>query len=313
MIEKPFLLKQKMLLQRQMHCGVVVRLVISLCFVGFTAARCVPEKCGDFEVSFPFWINNSDCGFSRYFHITCKEDRDTGTFAPFFKISAGFISFFGKSKYYKIAEIDYTGHLIIDSSNISISSCERNQFFVLLSHSFTLSKSNRLVVFGCDTFGTYSYGDYGEAKCVSICSPSDSQREQPYCRHGCCEINLQDNWPSINFTAGVVHLPIHKSSECAFATIMDPSTFTFVGNKSNRFRGERGKTSYGLRLNWGIGGGNCSDAKAMGNYSCSSNAECIESPTWRGHVCKCLPGYEGNGYSNGTGCKGKTSALLFIK
>ncbi|GLJ24086.1 hypothetical protein SUGI_0459360 [Cryptomeria japonica] len=47
---------------------------------------------------------------------------------------------------------------------------------------------------------------------------------------------------------------------------------------------------------------NCSTAEGTADYSCSINAKCMDSPSRRGHVCKCLPGYEGNGYSNGTAC-----------
>ncbi|GLJ24240.1 hypothetical protein SUGI_0462190 [Cryptomeria japonica] len=43
-------------------------------------------------------------------------------------------------------------------------------------------------------------------------------------------------------------------------------------------------------------------AKATINYSCSINAECIDSPSGKGHVCKCFPGYKGNGYFKGTDC-----------
>ncbi|XP_057859090.2 wall-associated receptor kinase 2-like [Cryptomeria japonica] len=73
--------------------------------------------------------------------------------------------------------------------------------------------------------------------------------------------------------------------------LQSSDAFKILGNKSNVYWGRSSEVSYGLRLNLGIGLHNC---------SCSSNAECIESPSGKGHVCRCLPRYEGNGYLNGT-------------
>ncbi|XP_057869847.1 wall-associated receptor kinase 2 [Cryptomeria japonica] len=292
-----------MLLQTQLNCGVMARFLIFLCLVRFAAAKCVPENCGDFEVSYPFWINNPDCGLSYpNFQITCRKNKHTGILAPFLKGFVGNDNKFLHRHYYRITEIDYKGHLIMDSSSIKAVSCDprsiAKQYFGLSTDSpFTLSNSNRLVVLGCGTFGTYSYVEtgwdwvldenLGDARCVSVCKP---RTDQPYCPNGCCELILPDNWPWINFTAGVS--PHHNNKKCAVSIIMDPSTF----------RGEGRKASYGLRLNWGIGLQNCSAAKATADYSCSIHAECNDSPSGYGHICKCLPGYEGNGYFNGTDC-----------
>ncbi|GLJ23921.1 hypothetical protein SUGI_0454540 [Cryptomeria japonica] len=290
-------------MQTQMHYG----FLICVCLVGFTAAKCVPERCGSMDVSYPFWINNSDCGHPD-FKLTCRESTLPGMQEkhPYF------VAYRGDSTddilggyYYKVMNIDYEGHLFRNSSMIKVRSCKsnkikRNYFQLPLDGPFTLSKSNKLVVIGCGTFSSYSYGKLGEARCVSIC---DSQSDKPYCRYGCCEINLPNNWPWINYTVGGEFQSSSDTiSRCGLSTIMDPSTFTIVDNKTNLFRGKGRKAYYGLILNWGIGLENCSEVKATGNYSCSSNAECLDSPSGTGHVCRCLPGYEGNGYFNGTGC-----------
>ncbi|XP_057855882.2 wall-associated receptor kinase 3-like [Cryptomeria japonica] len=171
---------------------------------------------------------------------------------------------------------------------------------------FTISNSSRFLVVGCNAFGTYSFGGLGELGCVSKC---DSQNDRPYCRYGCSEINLSNNRQSINFTGGglfpLLDSATNKSyNECGFSTIFDPSTFKILDNKSNIFFGKGRQVSYGLRLNWAIGLENCSMAKETTNYSCSSKAECIDFPSRKGYVCRCLPGYEGNGYFNGTDCTG---------
>ncbi|GLJ24439.1 hypothetical protein SUGI_0466700 [Cryptomeria japonica] len=308
-----------------MHCGVLVRFLICASLVGFGAAKCVPEKCGSMNVSYPFWIYNSHCGHPG-FHINCTKNGDTGMASPYFtaflsnsNVSSSFYSVWGIIDALKIIEIDYKGHLIINSSSIIAQSCNddqnnvtRNYFELSSGGPFTLSNSNRLVVIGNQTYGSYSFGKLGEARCVTI-----PQSDKPYCRYGCCEINLPNNLPWINFTGGgVFRLLNNNSTMCGFSTIMDPSTimgsFTFTKmNASSRTdisrivdliwrEGENG--SYGLRLNWGIGLQKCSSAKSMADYSCSIHAECNDAPSGKGYVCKCLPGYRGNGYSNGTDC-----------
>ncbi|GLJ24437.1 hypothetical protein SUGI_0466640 [Cryptomeria japonica] len=272
------------------------------------------------NVSYPFWIDNHDCGY-RGFQITCMKENSTGMLSPYFTAFRGNLTGFVTADPYKfldvnsfkIMEIDYKGHLILNSSFIKSYSCDlgtsgaRNYFELPSDGPFTLSNSNRLVVIGNKTFGSYSFGDLGESRCVSI----NIKSYRPYCRYGCCEINIPDNLPSINFTGGgLFHLPNETTfelrnesvSECGFSTIMDPSTFTIVDNGTNLFWGDGIKASYGLNLNWGIGLQNCSTAKATPNYSCSMHAECNDSPSGKGHVCKCLPGYKGNGYTNGTDC-----------
>ncbi|XP_057816850.2 wall-associated receptor kinase 3-like [Cryptomeria japonica] len=298
-----------------MHCGVVARCLICVCLVGFTAAKCVPEKCGSMNVSYPFWIHISHCGHPR-FKITCREDKYTGMLAPYFTafranstgLRGDFTDVVFDRNSSKIMDIDYEGHLIINSSSIKAFSCDddpnngaRNYFELPSGGPFTLSNSNRLVVLGNKTFGTYSFGDLGETRCVTM----NRQSDQPYCRYGCCEINLPDNLPFVNFTGGgLFQLPNDNTTKCGFSTIMDPSTFTMVDNKTNPFWRRGNKAYYGIRLNWGIGEQDCAMAKDTTDYSCVPNAECLDSPSGKGHVCKCLPGYEGNGYSNGTDCTG---------
>ncbi|GLJ24418.1 hypothetical protein SUGI_0466300 [Cryptomeria japonica] len=109
------------------------------------------------------------------------------------------------------------------------------------------------------------------------------QSDQPYCRYGCCEINLPHNLPFVNFTSGgSFPLPNYDKMLCGFSTIMDPSTFTMVGNETYLFWGYVRLPYYGLRLNWGIGLENCSTPKATDNYSCSSKAQCLDSPSGYG-------------------------------
>ncbi|GLJ24321.1 hypothetical protein SUGI_0464050 [Cryptomeria japonica] len=292
-----------------MDIGDVFRFSIYVCLVGFIAAKCDPETCGLMSLSYPFWVHNSDCGYPG-FQIKCKKEKSTGILAPFLPVLLDTNNNGLESTDYKIMEINYTGYLIINSSSLKAWSCEEKESSVRTLQlppkgPFTISMLNRLVVIGCHTFGAYTYDTWGDVTCVSVCV---SQSDPPYCRYGgCCEVNIPDNWKWLNFTGGgVFGLRNHSTNafdrKCGFSTVLEPSTFTQVDNETNLFWGEGFKASYGLRLNWGIGLQNCSMAKSTADCSCSSNAECMKSPSWMGHVCKCLPGYEGNGYSNGTGC-----------
>ncbi|GLJ24261.1 hypothetical protein SUGI_0462610 [Cryptomeria japonica] len=300
------------MLQTQKHSGMLIRFVIWVCLVGFTAAKCVPENCGSMNVSYPFWINNSHCGYPG-FQINCTQDEDTGIMALFIRVLKGNNESSPAPDYYKIREIDYMGHLTVNSTSLKSSLCETNTKILLFTlpkeGPFTISISNKFVGIGCNTFAIYTYQEFGRAQCETICnSQIDEPSDEPYCRYGCCELNLLYNWRWINFTGGNLFglqdsTTNVSSTVCGFSTIFDPSTFTVVDNNTNLFWGEGMKADYGLRLKWGIGQGRCSKAIGTANYSCSINAECIDSPSEEGYVCKCLPRYEGNGYSNGTDCK----------
>ncbi|GLJ24104.1 hypothetical protein SUGI_0459630 [Cryptomeria japonica] len=289
-----------------MHCGVLVHFVICVCLAGVaSAAKCVPEKCGSVNVSYPFWIKNSHCGYPG-FQVICKENS-TGMLTRYLSAYVANNTHRTLTKsYYKIREINYTGQMVISSRPLKAASClgrQEGDGFVLFhlpsDGPFTISMTNRFVVVGCNTSGSYAYDNLGgEARCVAGCI---FQNDPPYCSYGCCEITLQDNYKWLNFTGGgLVHLKDEK--KCGFSTILDPSTFTIGDDREDLYWGHVKKAYYGLRLNWGIGLENCSMAKTTVNYSCSSNAECIDSPSRKGYVCKCLPGYEGNGYTNGTDC-----------
>ncbi|KAH9318606.1 hypothetical protein KI387_020375 [Taxus chinensis] len=232
------------------------------------AAKCQPESCGSMNVSYPFWIDNSDCGYPG-FQIKCKVVNSTGQPALFLTAFEDYNATHVIPSDFPIMEINYTGNLIINSTSLKAYSCN----------------------FSTDTRKYFELLQRGH---------SPFPRPIAYCDYGCCETVLADNWKLINFT-GKGWFYYNKVEKCGFSTVFDPTTFKVVDENTDMFFGVGRKASYGLRVNWGIGLQNCSIAKTV-NYSCAFNAECIDSPTGKGHVCKCLPGYEGSGYSNGTSC-----------
>lgn len=112
---------------------------------------------------------------------------------------------------------------------------------------FTISIANKIVVIGCHTFGTYTT-DWGEARRVSSCK---FQSDRPYYRYGCCEITLLNNFKFLNFTCGCAFYLLNSTTDikvgkCGFSTILNPSTFTIVDNKTDLFWGDGKKAYYGL-------------------------------------------------------------------
>ncbi|GLJ24090.1 hypothetical protein SUGI_0459400 [Cryptomeria japonica] len=203
-------------------------------------------------------------------------------FLPAYYNNKGMVS---TRSYYKVWEINYSGYIVISSSPLKANSClasgEEDAFLVFrLIGPFTISMYNKFVVVGCNTSGSFAYDGFSvEARCVFRSDPL-------YCSYGYREITLPDAYMYINFTGGGLSNLSGDEKKCDFSTILEPSTFTVVDNKTNLFWGEGRKADYGLRLNWGVGHQNCSTAQGTTNYSCSANAECLESPSGRGHVCR---------------------------
>ncbi|XP_057855883.2 wall-associated receptor kinase 17-like [Cryptomeria japonica] len=306
-----------------MHCGVLVRFVICLCLASFTAGKCNPEMCGSINVSYPFWINNDACGYPG-FQITCG-DKDIGIpwLAPFlYGASSGNNS----EPYDAILEIDYTGYLVINSFNIYAESCEANSsgasYYDLPSDGpFTISNSNRFIVVGCDTFGNYSFGGLGEVGCVSKC---DSQNDRPYCRYGCCEINLPNNQQSINFTGGGRLLMVSAlTGGSAFRIVpwLNQLQIILALPKQNALTPLPEKDMYAdvfLDMKDMVTSkaqivqafnpsdddcsdiNECSDRKLNMCVGAEGGGICLNSVG--SYNCSCVKGYEGDGFRNGTRC-----------
>ncbi|GLJ24134.1 hypothetical protein SUGI_0460370 [Cryptomeria japonica] len=262
----------------------VVDLILICCYLATPAvAQCNPEWCGSQNVSFPFWISNSSCGLPG-FQIKCIQ-KENGNRSLFLGTSVN-----STETDLEIPEMSYAGSLVINSTDLKAISCNYTNdaslnFTLPADGPFTIYSSNKFVVIGCSAIGSFSLKAGGGA-CRSACI---TQYDPSYCNtYGCCEAGIPGNERAINFTGG---------GNCGFSTILDPDTW-------NLPQGELGlyaRGHYGMRLQWGIGNGNCSTAKGKANYFCADAGECLN--TTRGaYVCKCLTGYEGSGYSKGTGC-----------
>ncbi|KAH9307586.1 hypothetical protein KI387_035497, partial [Taxus chinensis] len=274
------------------------RLLIWLWLVGIAAAICPPESCGSTNLSYPFWIHDVNCGYPG-FQIKCMENS-TGWLAPFLPASVQHNSSVDINNDFEILQIDYSGSLIINSTSLKAMSCSGTdaafvRFVLPPDGPFTISSVNKFVVIGCNSIGSFTVNNsntWRDGSCTSACLNQD---DPEYCnKYGCCEAGIPGDKRMINFTGGGISYQYF--TDCGFSTILDPVTWVLPYNQGGLFA----KGLYGFRLDWSIGRSNCVTAKGTSSYSCAEEAECKDQTA--GHVCKCLPGYKGNGYSNGTGC-----------
>ncbi|GLJ27419.1 hypothetical protein SUGI_0538400 [Cryptomeria japonica] len=240
------------------------------------------------NVSYPFWIKDPTCGYPG-FQIKCKSFGSQST--PFLPTLGGD---------FEITDIDYGGHVVINSTSLKAMSCNGTDdasvlFSLSVEGPFTISSLNRFAVIGCRSVGSFSDSSSPVGRCQAACL---NQYDPQYCNcYGCCEAGIPGYWKSLNFTGGGFYFN-NSAGACGFSTVLDPQTWSVPENEKCFF--SRGR--YGLRLDWTIGHQNCSAAKGTPAYSCDAYAECIDSISGDGHLCKCSSGYRGSGYSNGTGC-----------
>ncbi|KAH9312101.1 hypothetical protein KI387_027136, partial [Taxus chinensis] len=248
------------------------------------------ETCGDLAIPYPFGIGGkgNNCGLPG-FEINCN-----GTI-PFLPIPSGEIQILNVSA-------DY---LLVNATQFYASNCEnmRNTTGFTMSSEgpFRISGYNKFVAVGCKAMGLFEMARGNDETlwggCLSVCShnPILSQCNGD----GCCSTPVPSNYSQFlvaasNFT--LIEIP-HYNMSCSYAAILDESSWHLVSKS--------GTTNFAsdayMRLDWAIPNDSCASAQAKKNsYKCDPNAQC-EDREW-GYTCKCRSGYEGNGYSNGTGC-----------
>ncbi|GLJ08872.1 hypothetical protein SUGI_0097420 [Cryptomeria japonica] len=233
------------------------------------------------------------------FQIKCKSIGDQS--APFLPTLGGD---------FEITDINYGGHVVINSTSLKAMSCNGTDdasvlFSLSVEGPFTISSLNRFAVIGCRSVGFFSDSSSPVGRCQAACL---NQYDPQYCNcYGCCEAGIPGYWKFINFTGRGFYFK-NAARACGFSTVLDPQTWSVPENEKCFF--SRGR--YGLRLDWTVGNGNCSVVKGTPAYSCDAHAQCIDSTSGDGSLCKCSPGYQGKGYSNGTGCTGSISSFVGI-
>ncbi|GLJ07290.1 hypothetical protein SUGI_0063630 [Cryptomeria japonica] len=123
-------------------------------------------------------------------------------------------------------------------------------------------------------------------------------RQLPSCKeNGCCQTAVPGGYTRISLAARF-HF-FYGSNNCSnsASAIVDKDSWDSISN-STSFKATE---DFSLRVAWAILNDTCVSAQRKSSRQCSPNAEC-ENRIW-GYVCKCKTGYDGDGYSSGTGCK----------
>ncbi|GLJ07308.1 hypothetical protein SUGI_0064070 [Cryptomeria japonica] len=258
------------------------------------------HKCGEVHIPYPFSTGGKGkrCGLPG-FEINCKQNQSFGTTKsiPFLSIPSGEVQILNFSH----------DHLLINATQFlaSTSNClgQSNITQITISEEgpFQFSSQNKFVVIGCESLGMFgklddrSYISLGG--CLSVCS--DSPTFSSCNGDGCCQTSVPSNYT--DYVISVTNLSLSQNNyemTCNYAGILDQSSWSLIS------KSDTPNLNYAyayISLNWSIPNDNCASAKAKDSYQCVSEAKCNDVGS--GYLCNCKPGFHGDGYSNGTGCK----------
>ncbi|XP_059066588.1 putative wall-associated receptor kinase-like 16 [Cryptomeria japonica] len=178
---------------------------------------------------------------------------------------------------------------------------------------FRISAYNKLFAVGCNTssqfqmhMGNTSQETLFSGSCTSKCGYTPTLRQLPCTENRCCQMAVPGGYTRISLAARF-HSS-YGSYNCSNSTsaIVDTGSWDSISN-STSFKATK---DFSLRVAWAILNDTCFSARRKSSYQCSPNTEC-ENRMW-GYVCKCKTGYEGDGYSSGTGCKGVFGTLIAV-
>ncbi|KAI6688570.1 hypothetical protein NL676_025398 [Syzygium grande] len=247
----------------------------------FTEKGHCDRTCGNVSVPFPFGLDKS-CARNSYFVLTCNR-----TFAPPKLVLSSNIPVFnisvengtvivGNSVAYDC--YDQNGHRLNDSySETSIRMSE--------DWPYTLSDTrNKIMVFGCDTFGHISdaTGTFISG-CSSYCPKVVDFKAQAACSGlGCCQISIPKGLRSLNINIASMenYTSVQKSSSCGSAFLVDQESFNVFDYKLP-VPADMGKYLFSkVVLDWVVQRDmTCKEALLnRSNHACGANSRCSELP-----------------------------------
>ncbi|XP_024045609.1 wall-associated receptor kinase 2 [Citrus clementina] len=249
------------------------------------------NRCGDVEIPYPFGTEPG-CFLNEDFRITCK---DTHFNPP--------KPFLGESNV-EIVNISIDGHLNVmqftakDCYGAKGNSVDSNWPTLNLSK-LSVSKGNKFVVIGCDSFAFVSSGFLGEdsyeSGCRSTCNSLDYVTNGSCVGIGCCQIEIPSGLKQLDVEAYSFnnHTNVSSFNPCTYAFVVDQSEFHFT---SNYLALGGMPDEFPIVLDWEITTNEtCEEAKICGpNASCDKSKD--DTTTSSGYHCKCNKGYEGNPY-----------------
>ncbi|KAH7431248.1 hypothetical protein KP509_08G039300 [Ceratopteris richardii] len=239
------------------------------------------QTCGKQKIIFPFYLKGTRhvnrkpvCGLRGY-ELDCRG-------------GSTFIVIGQPRQSYKVLHLG-PGELRINPLPSNSCTEENLRSLQLSGTPFRLSPRNMLQLYSCTT------------KCRDCSIPLPKNYSVPLptrCTRPCCEsldasfFNSSTSFNMAEFTGDYQNLQNYTNFGC--------SSFTSWAYSSTRtplsFHAE-----YGLMLNWFV----------KGNCSCAVSAVC-SSVQGHGYTCTCKPGYVGDGYANGNGCRPGVIIAAFI-
>ncbi|KAK1355641.1 hypothetical protein POM88_048897 [Heracleum sosnowskyi] len=245
-------------------------------------------------IPYPFGINSS-CSINPNFVVTCNETTDS----PKAFLMGGNVQVYDISNFQlRISNsVAYSCYNQLGTTIVNVSSSVH-----LGCTSYMYSDDNEFTVVGCDDFGKLYNNQSSLPKgCSTTCENIDEVPINGACAgSGCCQvpINLLKNF-TIVLDSYNKHRDVSIFNNCGYAFLGERDSFVFQGKSdlNDSTFWNRTMDNVPIVLDWVIGNNNCAEAALGKNSSvCSHNSTCVEGTRYRGYLCKCYEGYEGNPY-----------------
>ncbi|KAL4596091.1 hypothetical protein ACB092_12G139500 [Castanea dentata] len=266
------------------------------------------DHCGNVSIPFPFGTREG-CYFNDSFLITCNHTYNPPlAFLTDSVINVTDIRLSGEMRIYAFVAYDCYNRT---------GGREYNEPWLQLAKFPISNTRNKFMAIGCDTSAVImgSEGTSYTTGCMSLCDSMRDVVEGSCSGIGCCETAIPRGVMDFNIslTSYYNHNSVWEFNPCSYAFVAEEGTYKFSKQDLWDLRDQGNKIP--MVLNWAIGNQTCSEAKkGLESYACMANNidECLNSTICVQNCtnlpgtynCSCqLPGYDGDGKWDGTGCK----------